>query len=208
VSDNELASKSQEAAVPADAPVRKRLLASAVELFTSRGYATTTVREIVEAAGVTKPSLYYHFQSKGGLYLAIMQETYAEFDALVDRLCSAEGTPWEKVRGLCAGVFSAMEERLPMVRLTYALYYGPPQGAPFFDFERYHRKLEGALYALLKEGVEASDLRADSLEDMTLAVMAVVNVVIETALCHPESSVGREGLERLLSLVYQGICPR
>jgi AcrR family transcriptional regulator len=202
------ASGPREGVVPSDAPVRQRLLASAIELFTRSGYANTTVREIVEAAGVTKPSLYYHFQSKEGLYLAIMQETYVEYDALVDRLCSAGGTSWERIRGLCVGIFSAMEERLPMVRLTYALYYGPPQGAPFFDFDRYHHKLEGALQGLLKEGAEASEFRPGSLEDMTLAVMAVMNVVIENALCHPDRNVGREGLERLLSLVYQGLSPR
>lgn len=35
--------------------VRQKLLAEALRLFTSRGYAATTVREIVEGAGVTKP---------------------------------------------------------------------------------------------------------------------------------------------------------
>ena len=52
--------------------VRERLLREALRLFTERGYAATTVREIVAAAGVTKPVLYYYFGSKEGLYLEIM----------------------------------------------------------------------------------------------------------------------------------------
>jgi TetR/AcrR family transcriptional regulator len=39
--------------------VRKRLLKAALELFTKKGFAATSVREIVEIAGVTKPVLYY-----------------------------------------------------------------------------------------------------------------------------------------------------
>ena len=54
--------------------VRQRLMDSAVLLFTTRGYAATSVREIVEMAGVTKPALYYHFESKEGIYLAILDE--------------------------------------------------------------------------------------------------------------------------------------
>ena len=43
-------------------------------LFANRGYDAwaTSVREIVEAAGVAKPTLYYHFQSKEGLAQALL----------------------------------------------------------------------------------------------------------------------------------------
>jgi len=41
----------------------------------ARRLRATSVREIVEAAGVTKPVLYYYFQSKEGIYLAILEET-------------------------------------------------------------------------------------------------------------------------------------
>ena len=39
----------------------------AAKLFAERGYDATSVREIVEAAGVAKPTLYYYFRSKEGL---------------------------------------------------------------------------------------------------------------------------------------------
>ena len=39
----------------------------AARLFASRGFDATSVREIVEGAGVAKPTLYYYFQSKEGL---------------------------------------------------------------------------------------------------------------------------------------------
>ena len=58
--------------LPGEVSVRQRLMDSAVLLFTNRGYAATSVREIVEMAGVTKPALYYHFESKEGIYLAIV----------------------------------------------------------------------------------------------------------------------------------------
>ncbi|MCE1227092.1 MAG: TetR/AcrR family transcriptional regulator, partial [Geobacteraceae bacterium] len=50
------------------ANVRQRLLDAALQLFSTKGYAATSVRELVEAAGVTKPVLYYYFKNKEGLY--------------------------------------------------------------------------------------------------------------------------------------------
>ena len=75
-----------------DQTVRQRLLASAAKLFARKGYASTTVREIVEAAGVTKPVLYYYFPNKEGIYLEMMRGAWDRFDALL------EGCP-ERIRG-------------------------------------------------------------------------------------------------------------
>jgi len=52
---------------------RELVLESAGELFGERGYAHTSLDEIAAAAGVTKPILYRHFDSKKALYLALLE---------------------------------------------------------------------------------------------------------------------------------------
>src|ERR1051325_9890013 len=49
---------------------RERLLQSAMELFTTQGYETTSLAEILKRAGVNSGSLYYFFKSKEDLLLA------------------------------------------------------------------------------------------------------------------------------------------
>ena len=56
----------------ADSAIANKLLEAAVRLFAHKGYRATSTREIVEAAGVTKPMLYYYFQSKEGLLAAAL----------------------------------------------------------------------------------------------------------------------------------------
>jgi AcrR family transcriptional regulator len=51
---------------------KERILAAAKELFLSRGYAATTVEAICEKAELTKGSLYYFFDSKEELGLAVL----------------------------------------------------------------------------------------------------------------------------------------
>jgi AcrR family transcriptional regulator len=55
---------------------RDRLLEAALELFPRSGFATTTVEDLVTAAGVTQPVLYHHFGTKAGLYVAAAEHVY------------------------------------------------------------------------------------------------------------------------------------
>ena len=188
-----------------DTDVRQRLLSCATELFTRKGYTATTVREIVEAAGVTKPVLYYYFQSKEGIYLELIRGTFAKFDALLDSSRGQRGTVTETLLRLSDQVFSLFMENIEVARLMYSIYYGPPQGAPFFDFDTYHLKFQGAMRRLVREGSRKREVREGNANDMVWAIIGAVNVAMEVRLCHPEMGMERKRLARILRLILQGI---
>jgi AcrR family transcriptional regulator len=52
---------------------RDRIVGTALRLFSERGPASVSVRDLAEAAGVTVPGLYYHFASKAELIQAVYQ---------------------------------------------------------------------------------------------------------------------------------------
>lgn len=58
---------------------RNQILDSALKLFSVKGYDGVGVMEICNAAAVTKPTLYYFFSSKDGLYDALWQEKFEPF---------------------------------------------------------------------------------------------------------------------------------
>lgn len=70
--------------------------AAALELFSSRGYEKTSLREIAEQVGITKASLYYHYSSKQELLQAIVG-TF--FDDLNDVFAQVD-EPWSQEREL------------------------------------------------------------------------------------------------------------
>ena len=57
---------------------RRALLASARALFGEKGYAATSVDEVVRDAGVTKGALYHHFKDKDQLFRAVVEEVKGE----------------------------------------------------------------------------------------------------------------------------------
>ena len=75
---------------------RAQLLRAAQEVFVQHGYHATSMDDIAERAGVSKPVLYQHFSSKLDLYLALLDGRATE---LVDRIRQAmEGAEDNKQR--------------------------------------------------------------------------------------------------------------
>ena len=187
--------------------VRAKLLAGAAEIFSTKGYSATTVREIVQRAGVTKPVLYYYFRSKEGIYLALMREPFERFVAVVDGTTAETATARDRLVRLCQQAYDIFVEHLDLARVMYAIYYGPPQGAPFVDFDAYHLRFQEGVLALLEEGIRRREFRRGDTGDMMWAVVGAVNVAMELELCRPRQSVGREGIRRMLGIIFHGIAP-
>jgi TetR/AcrR family transcriptional regulator len=192
-------------AEPGNDSVRQRLLTAATELFTRKGYAATTVREIVASAGVTKPVLYYYFRNKEGIYLELIRKAFANLDNLLEASSGEQGTARYRLLRFCLKACSLFRENLDAARLIYAIYYGPQQGAPFFDFDSYHHKFQQALRGLVEEGVRKGEFPPELAEEITWLTLGAVNVAMEVELSHPELSMGQEGLTRVLGLIFDRI---
>src|SRR3970040_2291532 len=53
---------------------REQILYSSLRLFSEKGFARTSVRDIAQAAGITDAAIYYHFASKRELFEALFEE--------------------------------------------------------------------------------------------------------------------------------------
>ena len=65
---------------------RARILASALDLFSSNGYSRTTLTDVASRLGMTKGAVYWHFTSKEALLMALVDEMQEKFSRQIDRL--------------------------------------------------------------------------------------------------------------------------
>ena len=65
---------------------RERILDVALDLFTERGYEQTSLREVADTLGFTKAALYYHFEKKEDILLALHLRIHALGNAALERL--------------------------------------------------------------------------------------------------------------------------
>ena len=65
---------------------RARILDAAYEAIIQKGFAGTSIDELVEAIGITKSGFFYHFRDKGDLARQLLVRFLAEDDAVMDAL--------------------------------------------------------------------------------------------------------------------------
>jgi AcrR family transcriptional regulator len=98
---------------------RDQLFDVALRLFAERGYEATTMDEIAEAAGVTKPLLYQHFSSKRSLYLELVDSVSRALLDAVSRAAAAASGPREQVEEGFAAYFRLVVANETAFRLLY-----------------------------------------------------------------------------------------
>jgi AcrR family transcriptional regulator len=66
--------------------------------FTERGYAATSIDDIIREAGVARGALYHHFPGKEALFQAVYETVEGEVVAAVMEAAAAQTSPWDAVR--------------------------------------------------------------------------------------------------------------
>jgi TetR/AcrR family transcriptional regulator len=184
---------------------KERLLTAALKLFTAKGYAAAPVREIVAVAGVSKPALYYYFGSKEGIYLELMQHTYVIFREQTALYTAQQGSARERIIHFCTGMFDCFLVHIDVARLIYSIYFGPPQGAPPFPHERFFDEMLDIIRGMVREGIDGGELQRIDESDAAWSIISGLNSVMEEQLCRTSPRIDRDGLVRMLNLIFNGI---
>jgi AcrR family transcriptional regulator len=114
-----------EASAGAPGCMSQHIARTAARLFAAQGFDATPVRAIAEAAGVTKPTLYYHFGSKEGLAQALLTRPTERLLAEMDAVLAAGLDPIETAVRMLDVKFAFFREDPDRSRFLYALFFGP-----------------------------------------------------------------------------------
>lgn len=105
---------------------QQELLDRALELFSLRGYDAVGVREVVEAVGVTKPTLYHYFDSKRGLLDALLKQEGGKMLAQILPAAAYHGDLVLTLENITRAYFDFAKAYSVFYRLQLTLYFSPP----------------------------------------------------------------------------------
>jgi len=189
---------------PVEPKARERLLETAIGMFAEKGYAGTSVREIVEKAGVSKPVLYYYFKSKEGLFLAILDLAEVLQKQLLSEILGSKGDVLSRLLTLYRRIYTGISQRRSLYKMIHSLIFGPPQGAPNYDFTRYHRHMIDAIGKIYNMGLACGEVRKTAADDFASLVLSLIDFCLLMDQTQPHLSDPQRP-ERLLRLAFQGI---
>lgn len=136
----------------------RRFLDAALELFSEKGYEAASVREICERAGITRPTLYYFFKSKEGIYRALIEDAAAEFHQQIVHGLETEHTLEGQYKQVARVLFGDARSRAQRWRFMFGLVWATPR-MPVVD-EVFHSSYCHALQ-LLGSAMEAAVARKE-----------------------------------------------
>ena len=147
--------------------VARHVARTAACLFARRGFDATSVREIVEAAGVTKPTLYYHFGSKEGLAQALLHRPLTGLVETLGAIAEGPGAPVELLERIVLAHFLFCREEPDRARFYYAVCVGPHATDLAAELMKYGPLLDasiaGVIGRITAEGLVAADRGGDLL---------------------------------------------
>lgn len=98
---------------------RRQLLEVALGVFGEQGFHRTSMNDIAEAAGVTKPVLYQHFRSKRDLYRELLTEVGSSLLDAITKATAAAASPHEQVELGFVAYFRFVADNEPAFRILF-----------------------------------------------------------------------------------------
>lgn len=103
---------------------RTHIMTAATAVFAEKGFAQTSMNDIVNATGLSKGGIYWHFKSKDDIISAIFQQYFEAQYHILESILVGEGTASEKFIGLVQSAGAGMEafaDQFPASLEFYAL---------------------------------------------------------------------------------------
>lgn len=125
--------------------VKQTIIDKALELFSAKGYEGVSVSELTEAAGITKPTLYYYFKSKEGLFDAVCKMYYEQLNKRIAETAVYYPNPENydediilTLTNVANAYFTFARTNESFFRITLANLSMPASCAVFKTAEKYH----------------------------------------------------------------------
>jgi AcrR family transcriptional regulator len=148
-------------------PVPQRLLTAATRLFAEQGFETTSVQQIVDAAGVTKGAMYHYFGSKDDLLYEIYARVLRVQTARMQQEADSEAPVQERLHAVAADVVATtaanLDDTVIFFRSMYLLH-PDKQAEVRAERRRYHERV----IRLIEEGQRDGVFRSDKAPELVV----------------------------------------
>src|SRR5271169_3155792 len=151
----------------------QEILEAAFAEFSRNGYASTTLDQIAERAGVTKGTIYVYFENKEHLFISMVHEfTKATTETVQGMFETHEGSTADLLRAQFSFIYQHVVEdrrRREVVRMLIAEAARFPALA-----DRYHEEIQRPCVELLAQaiqrGVDRGEIRRSAVTDCPLII--------------------------------------
>ncbi len=124
---------------------KEEILSIATRLFATRGYDVVGIQEIVDQAGISKPTMYHYFGSKNGLLTAIMENNFRRLLLELSPATVYSGDLPATLTSIVKAYFRFAVRNPEFYRLHLAFWFSPPSSDGFIAAKEWWEKQQQLL---------------------------------------------------------------
>ena len=189
-----------------DEAPRQRILLAALKRFSESGYAGTSVQEIVDDAGVTKPTLYYYFKSKAGLFQALIDWAHDERFRLMQEAAGRKREIAGQLTEILTVLFEFLSSHRELMRIAFATAFAAKGEIPpeIRYLDKCRRNME-FIHGLIRQGIAAGALKRNlDSEQLVMGIFGMMNIHVMAYLVNPRRRLSRETARSIVQLYLEG----
>lgn len=155
-----------------------KLLESALALFAEKGYEGTSIREIIEGAGVTRPVLYYYFENKEDLFKRLVEVKFGELVGQIEDIKLNTPGCALRLKKIIRVAFHLAETQPEAVSLILQVFFSPPMQGPNLDKVRLAHMRFKHLEEIMAQGIETKELGGGDAQSLALYFLGIMDMHI------------------------------
>jgi AcrR family transcriptional regulator len=184
---------------------RQCLLEQAQRLFFAHGYHGVSIRDIVQACGLSNAALYYHFGSKQSLYV----EAIREFVDSVVKPMHEVGPPTGSSRERLSRMVLAFAQFSLSSRTELQMLLRDLTECEGDEIQQLVPEVVGQILApfaaILEEGIATGEIREVDVQRTSLLLLGMLNMLAGRRLHVPVPETIEEDVELAIGTLYEGI---
>lgn len=184
-----------------------RLIENAIRLFAEKGYDGTSIREIIEAAGVTRPVLYYYFKNKEDLFCGIIERGFAEMLSSLDEILATEADCEARLKLLIRKEFDRIEGMYDFARVMLQFFFAPPGQQLRLDRSILTQQRFDRIVEIMRRGIENSEVTGGDAHSLALVFGGIMDMHSMARIRSGEGSLSPEFGDSLVEFFMAGAKP-
>ena len=185
---------------------KAHILKVAQEQFFKKGYAGSSINTIVDAANITKPTVYYHFKNKEGLFIALVEQAYQRCYQHRKEAIDSSAAVSEQIYQVIAADFAFCLAQPELVQFVLSLSFPLPEEQGV-DLRVAHKRDYDFFQNLIERGIERGEFFCKDIVTAALALQGVIaiNIMSFLKMGHTQDFLSAERAREIAVVLLKGI---
>lgn len=179
---------------------REQLIETAIGVFAEQGFHATSMNDVAEAAGVTKPVLYQHFSSKRDLFVELLTEIGNQLRDTIAKATADAAGPREQIEQGFRAYFDYVGTHTDAFKVLFGA--GARRDPEFASFTR---AVEGSIAEAIAELIVVDGQPAEDRELLAHTIVGMTEAASRYWLVHDRAPDVDTLSERVSRLAWSGM---